>query len=84
MGGMKRWFRHMTRFQNAEMSSLMMNVPNTSAVDRIILCYVPSKIHIIISRKWNIILHVVLWTKRDNNESLDRISLMVQLISTLI
>ena len=54
------------RFQNAEMSSLMMNVPNTAAVDHRMLCYGPRKIHIIISRKWNIILHVMLWSKTDN------------------
>ena len=58
--------RHVMRFQNAEMSSLMMNVPNTAAVDHRMLCYGPRKIHIIISRKWNIILHVMLWSKTDN------------------
>lgn len=50
------------------MSSLMMNVPNTAAVDRRMLCYGPRKTHIIISRKWNIIFHVMLWTKTDNKQ----------------
>jgi hypothetical protein len=67
------------RFQNAEMSSLMMNVPNTAAVDRRMLCYVPRKIHIIISGKWNMSCYGL---RRIINECLARISLMVQLIST--
>jgi len=48
------------------MSSLIMNVPNTAAVGRRMLCSGPRKIHITLSRKWNIILHVMMWTKTDN------------------
>jgi hypothetical protein len=59
--------RHMTRFQKAEMSFIIMNVPNTAAAYRR-MCYGPKKFHIIISRKWNITFHVMLWTKTDNKQ----------------
>jgi hypothetical protein len=74
----------LTQFQNAEKSSLFLNVLYTKAVDHGTICFGPRRIHIIL-RKWNIKFHtskyaVGWWGKR----LFGRIALMSLSIGTLI